>query len=351
MLHRFVRATPQIDHLIYSMSGTGVMAASLRDAGATILSPEKGGWNDLPVLNMHLFRHSPDVVQGWMYHGNAASLGASIFAPKSKLFWNIRQSLPDMTHVKRATQVVIRSQAIFSRVPKSVIYNSEIGAINHEAIGFSRSRRVIIPNGFDCDMFKPDADARAAIRKELGIPSQRLTIGLIARHDSWKNHEGFFRMAGRLLERHPELTFVLAGNGVTWASEAFSALVEGSALRDRVHLLGDRRDVTRINAALDIACNVSHGEGFPNAVGEAMACGVPCVVTPVGASAELVGDPAMVTRSTSDDDLVSAVERLLAMAPADRIAIGANARRRICECFSIEAVAQRYLDLYAGVDR
>lgn len=85
MLHRFVRATPQIDHLIYSMSGTGVMAASLRDAGATILSPEKGGWNDLPVLNMHLFRHSPDVVQGWMYHGNAASLGASIFAPKSKL--------------------------------------------------------------------------------------------------------------------------------------------------------------------------------------------------------------------------------------------------------------------------
>ncbi len=349
MLCRLAGAMTDARHLVYSVSGNGVMSEPLRAAGATILNDDQRGTaRNLASLRRHMARQAPDIVQGWMYHGNAVSIPSLLMSPKSKLFWNIRQSLTDMKHVKASTRFIIRSQALLSRVPSGIIYNAMSAALDHEKIGFSEKRRVIIPNGFDCNKFKPDDAARTKIRAELGLDHDRTVIGLVARHDSWKNHEGFFRMAANLLERYPDLAFVLAGHGIEWSNPALSSLIQGERLRQSVHLLGDRRDVAAVNAALDIACNVSHGEGFPNAVGEAMACGIPCIVTPVGASPDLVDDDQLIARSTKDHDLIETMDRLLLAPPGERRAIGAVGRSRILKHFSIDAVARRYLDLYSA---
>ncbi|MBY9063463.1 glycosyltransferase [Sphingomonas yunnanensis] len=347
MLWRLIAATPQVEHLVFSLSGAGVLSQRMRDAGATLLGDDTTGLRSLRALRRSVLERRPDVIQGWMYHGNMAALLARSAAPGAAMYWNVRQSLTHKRFTKPATRALVRLQALCSRAPAGIIYNAASAARDHEAVGFSRRSRVIIPNGFDVDLFAPDPAARRAVRAALKLGDDRLAIGLIARFDPWKNHAGFFLMAKRIATLHPRATFVLAGKGIDDGNEELAAMVDGAGLRDRVVLLGDRRDVAELNVALDIACNVSHGEGFPNAVGEAMACATPCVVTPVGASAELVGDDGAIARSTAPADLVDAVDAVARLPDAERRALGARARRRILDHFSIDAVAQRYLALYA----
>ncbi|MBI3799920.1 MAG: glycosyltransferase, partial [Deltaproteobacteria bacterium] len=128
-----------------------------------------------------------------------------------------------------------------------------------------------------------------------------------------------------------------------------AAWINASGIRDRCHLLGHRDDVSRINAALDIACSSSYVEGFPNVIGEAMACGVPCVVTDVGDSARLVGDTGMVVPPKNSQALADAWRELIEAGPDGRSLRGEAARRRISECFSLRAIAAQYTELYEEI--
>lgn len=140
MLCRLAGAMTDAQHLVYSVSGNGVMAEPLRAAGAIILNDDQRGTaRNLASLRRHVARQAPDIVQGWMYHGNAVSIPSLLMSPKSKLFWNIRQSLTDMKHVKASTRFIIRSQALLSHVPSGIIYNAMSAALDHEKIGFSKS--------------------------------------------------------------------------------------------------------------------------------------------------------------------------------------------------------------------
>lgn len=348
MLWRLVAATPGISHAVFSLSGTGVLSDRLRMAGASLINnePNRGKLRDLASLRSRIVAYAPDVIQGWMYHGNLVAQLMRSAAPSAALFWNVRQSLTEWRLTKPTTRAVIRTLAFLSRAPDAIIYNADSAADDHEAVGFARDKRFILPNGFDTALFKPDARHRQTIRAELGLSEDQLAIGLVARFDPWKNHEGFFQMAACVAKQYPNAVFVLAGKGVEWSNSTLAAMIEND-LRSRVSLLGDRRDVPAINAALDIACNVSLGEGFPNAVGEAMACELPCMVTPVGASADLVGDCGLLAKSPRVDDLFAAMTAMLTQSTAMREAMGTAARQRIVDRFSIEVVAQRYLNLYA----
>lgn len=350
MLLRLVAATPDISHAVFSLSGNGVLSDRLRMAGASLINeePSRGKFRDLAGLRSRISAYAPDVIQGWMYHGNLAAQLVRSAAPTAAVLWNVRQSLTEWRLTKPTTRIAIRTLAFWSRAPDAIIYNANSAADDHEALGFQRDKRMILPNGFDTLLFKPDTINRQHIRAELGLSDEQLAIGLVARFDPWKNHAGFFQMAAQIADRHPEIVFVLAGKGMEWSNSSLAALIGGD-LHGRVLLLGDRRDVPAINAALDIACNVSLGEGFPNAVGEAMACALPCVVTPVGASAHLIGDCGILAESPHSDDLVVAMTTMLGQSGATRAAMGAAARQRIVDCFSIEVVAQRYLSLYARV--
>jgi glycosyltransferase involved in cell wall biosynthesis len=103
-------------------------------------------------------------------------------------------------------------------------------------------------------------------------------------------------------------------------------------------------------AALDIlSLSSAFGEGFPNAIGEAMACEVPCVVTDVGDSAEIVGDAGLVVPPRNPTAMAEAWETLLAKSPEERRVLGRAARERIARNFSLDVVTRQYEILYAGL--
>ena len=103
-------------------------------------------------------------------------------------------------------------------------------------------------------------------------------------------------------------------------------------------------------AALDVlASSSSYGEAFPNVLGEAMACGVPCAVTDVGDSAYIVGDTGRVVTSGDMRGLAAALEELLALPPSDKAALGERARARVATHFEINGVVQQYENFYEAL--
>jgi glycosyltransferase involved in cell wall biosynthesis len=163
-----------------------------------------------------------------------------------------------------------------------------------------------------------------------------------------KDHEGFLKAAALLHREFLNVYFVLVGNGVSTGNAELCKLIENLSLSDHVLLLGERMDIPKVTAALDIATSCSAwGEGFANSIGEAMSCGVPCVVTDVGDSAWIVGETGRVVSPSNPNELAASWKSLVALGSEGRLALGALARERVRNNFSLESVAAQYENLYA----
>jgi glycosyltransferase involved in cell wall biosynthesis len=153
-------------------------------------------------------------------------------------------------------------------------------------------------------------------------------------------------------DRLPSAHFVLVGDDQVYSAAEIWSWIDTAGLRERFHLLGVRSDVAAIDASLDVSVCSSTTEGFPNVVGEAMACGVPCVATDVGECAEVVGDSGLIVPKQNPQRLGEAIVELLTLPQVARVALGQAARRRIVERYDIVKIVARYRRLWqqlAGV--
>ncbi len=292
-------------------------------------------------------RCRPDLIQGWMYHGNLAASIAGWFCPNNPpVVWSVRQSLYDLKHERLLTRWVIRVNAWLSVRADTIIYNSLTSARQHEEFGFDASRTHIIPNGFDTEVFRPDERARSFIRRELGVADDAILIGLIGRYHPMKDHANFLNAATILSKDFPNVLFLLAGHEVVVDNPTLGSMIEELRLGGRVFLLGERNDMAQLHAALDIASCSSWSEGFANVIGEAMSCGVPCVVTDVGDLAWITGDTGRVVVARDSAALAAAWRDLLRLGRDGRQELGMRARQRVIEYFSLRSVVKQYEDLY-----
>ena len=293
----------------------------------------------------------PELIQGWMYHGNLAALLAKWVLPNRVfLLWNIRHTPDDLKKEKRLTALVIRLGAKFSSHPDRIIYNSNVSEQKHELLGYDNKNKSIIPNGFNCEQFKPFNNAKSKLRHSLGLKKDTLLIGLVARYHIMKDHITFLHSAGKLNKTYPEIHFVLVGQDVDKNNHFLIKLIEDLKITKNVHLLGKRMDVDEITAGLDIACSSSSwGESFSNAIGEAMACGIPCIVTDVGDSVWIVGETGIVVKPGDRKAFTGAMITLIKMSFEERLRLGKLARNRIIKLFSLDPVVKQYEDMYQNL--
>jgi glycosyltransferase involved in cell wall biosynthesis len=340
------------DSVVVSLKDEGRIGSAIRQLGVPLECLGLRTFSPDPRLFLSLRRtvkkFRPQIIQGWMPHGNFASSIAQVASRvPAAVIWNVRMTLDDVDGEKATTMGLIRLGAFFSRHPDAIIYNSQSGAEQHEKIGYRSAVRAVISNGFDCDIFRPDEPARCEIRKELDVRSGEVLIGLVARYHPMKDHAGFLEAASLVSAKHPESRFLLIGKSLGDGNSTIRDLIEKMGLARRVILLGERTDTPQLTAALDIACSSSAwGEGFSNSVGEAMACGVPCVVTRVGDSAFLVGETGMSVPPRSPEAFATAIAQLIYAGSAKRKELGLAARNRIESEFSLPKIALRYDDLY-----
>lgn len=292
-----------------------------------------------------LRRARPDLVVGWMPHGNlAARLAGLLGGFGAPLIWSIRDS--NASPSSRLGRGVLRFGARLAPGVDALVFNSRTGRDRYAERGYRAPRVEVIPNGFDAERFRPRPEARRALREELGLPPETPLVGLVARYEPIKDHPTFLAAAARVAADWPAARFVLAGRGADAANAELTARLGALGLEERVFPLGERRDVPEVQAALDVACLSSWAEGFPNVVGEAMASGVPCAVTDVGDAAWLVGETGEVAPARDPRGLAAAVLRLAAEGPEGRERRGRAARRRILADFTLEAMLTRYHQLF-----
>lgn len=357
MLYKLVSRTDRerFHNTVVSMIDVGPIGQRIRELGVEVRSlGMRRGWPNpsaLVALARLLSRERPALLQTWMYHANLLGSAAGLVAGTPQVVWNVRCSDAVLNQASRRTIWTIKASARVSHWPSAVVVNSRAGQQLHVSLGYRPRSWHVIPNGFELGRFSPDGTARDAVRDELGMERDGLLIGLIGRDDPMKGLDTFLQGAMELNACYPEAHFLLAGRGVVPTNDALTAVIKGHPVERSVHLLGERDDVPRLLAALDVAVSSSRTEGFSNVIGEAMACGVPMVVTDVGDSALVVGDTGLVVPPRNPQALAKGCIELIEAGPEARRARGRAARERVREQFSLDRVVGAYEDLYASVGR
>jgi glycosyltransferase involved in cell wall biosynthesis len=335
-----------IQYEVVSLLDGGVYQGEVRSAGAELhtLNMTRNRISPSALFRLaNLIRRSrPDIVQTWLYHADLIGLLAARLAGRFPVVWTLRSSELQLRHYSRLTRALSR----LSHWPAAIVSNSTAGMDAHVEIGYRPRLARVIPNGIDTNTFQPSDSAREAIRAELGIGAATRLIGCIARRDPMKDHLNVFKAFAHVLG---DARLLLAGNGTEPGNHELCGQMRLAGLApERVIQLGERQDAHRIMAALDFfVLGSAFGEGFPNVIGEAMACGVPCVATDVGDSAAIVGECGVITPPKDPQALVAAMGRLLALSFNERRALGLRARDRIQKEYPLSKMLAGYVEVYA----
>ena len=291
----------------------------------------------------------PRVLHGYLPAANVLSLVLKPFLGGTRVVWGIRASVMDWEQRDWLDRLMFKLQRLLARFVDLIIVNSYAGKDYHVARGFPVGRIVVVPNGIDTDVFSRNQEERKRVRAEWGITDDQKLIGLVARLDPMKDHPTFLRAAALLAQSDDQVRFVCVGDGRSEYRRELVDVTKRLGLSDRVIWERWRDDMPSVQNALDIATSSSVGEGFPNVIGEAMACGVPCVVTDVGDSARIVGDTGIVVPSRDPQALARALKLMLKRLAAQSCQLHETVRRRIVQDFDRDRLAKRTLEVLESV--
>lgn len=336
---------------IVSLTGILDLADNMRAIGVPVrsLGMKKRLPNPLLVLRLARWirQSKPDVIHAWMYHANLIGALAASLAGSVPVIWGIHHTTFDPRVDRRRTMFVNRACAFLSQgFAARIVCCSEASLRVHKELSYPADKLEVIPNGCDPERIKPDPAARVSVREELDIPSDAILIGIAARFHPHKDHPNFIHAAALLHNQMPQVHFLLCGLNITRENSQLTRWIEEAGIGDRCHLLGLCQDMPRFFAALDIATTSSCSEAFPVVIGEAMACGTPCVVTNVGDSALIVDKTGLVVPPQNPEALSRAWRQLIMAGPEVRRILGLAARRRVQQHFALTETVKRYQAVY-----
>ncbi|WP_251862924.1 glycosyltransferase [Achromobacter sp. Marseille-Q4962] len=346
-----------VEHIVVSLTDEGLYGPRLREAGVAVhaLGMPRGRVTAAGFLALRrlIARARPDAVQTWMYHADLIGGLAARLAGVRAVAWGIRNSGAHLERSSRSARLVLRACALVSGwLPRAIVCAAQKAAERHAAKGYRRDRMVVIPNGYDLSRYTPDAQAGRRARAQWGLDGEAPVIGCVARWDPLKDHANLLRAVAALVRdgRDAGLRCVLIGRGMTPDNPELAALLDKLALRERVVLAGPTDDVPAAMNGLDLHVLASCAEGFPNVVAEAMACGVPCVVTDVGDAAYIVDGAGAVVPPEQPEALARGIEAALGeVAAKGRQRAGEAGRERVMALFDLARMVERYAGVWRNI--
>ena len=323
----------------------GGLEDELKDSSVAVFHLNKRSRWDVIGFCRELTRvvsvEKPDILHSYLTDSNALSVLIKPFLPKLKIAWGIRASYMDFNRYGWLAKVLFAVTCRLSGQADLIIANSHAGRFFHQRRGYPSEKMVVIPNGIDTCRFAPDPDAGERVRREWSLSESENLIGLVGRLDPVKDHPTFLEASALLLGQRDDVRFVCVGEGRASYREELEHMSEHLRLHDRILFAGLRKDMRAVYNALNIATLVSIGEGFPNVIGEAMACGIPCVVTDAGDSEKIVGSTGVVVSPGDPQALARGWQKILEMRKEEKAELGRQARDRIVALFGTEIFIAR----------
>lgn len=318
----------------------GALSKMIDPKRIRVISYEKKSRWDLFTLFFKTLKivrdEQPTVLHGWMHTQNVVATAARVLNPKVKMVWCVRASNLE-TVLDWAEKLTIWLQARLARFADCIIVNSMAGLQYAVQSGLPREKMLFIPNGIDTNLFYPNDEEGKHIRAQWAIEDGAKIVGNVARFDPIKNHPMFLKAAALVAAQRSDVHFVCVGHGKDSYLQELKQISRTLGIEKRVHWIQADSDVRAIYNAVDVFCASSLSEGFPNVIGEAMACGRQCVVTDVGDSALVVGETGVVVPSDNAEALAAGL--------LDRLKIeqtlNLRARQRILENFTVAILGDK----------
>jgi glycosyltransferase involved in cell wall biosynthesis len=329
----------QVGHDVLALAfyGGGPLQDELQKTGIRVRQLHKRGrWDLLPFLFRLvgiLREERPDILHGYLDEPNNISILMKPFFPRMKIVWGVRSSVRDMRQHDLLSVLSFRLSCTLSRFADAIIVNSQAGRDYHVAMGYRTDTMVTIPNGIDTERFVFDPMAREQLRSEWCVSAKQKLIGLVGRLDPIKDHQTFLKAAALLVENNWDVRFVCVGDGPTDYKASLQNLTQELGIAPYVTWIDARCDIAAIYSALDILVSSSCSEGFSNVIGESMSCGVPCVATNVGDSAQLLAELGTIVPTKDARGLMVGIERSLSECKQPSLI-----RKRIVDNFSVKTL-------------
>ncbi|MDB4345884.1 glycosyltransferase family 4 protein [bacterium] len=251
--------------------------------------------------------------------------------------------------IRRLLKLPEKRRELISQLSGVVAISAEI---EKEMLSYGVPHEIVkrIPNGVDAERFKPVSDERRGqLRESFGWPADTFIVLFVGSITDRKRPDWITSAVKPLMDQHPNLRVVFVGPGR--GGDYKSVLQEEVALQswsNRIEFLGLREDVENVYQAADVFCLPSMNEGMPNSVLEAMASGLPCLVTPVSGSKELVVDGSNGFHIDGPDAIRFRISEYMNK-PELAIRQGEAARQLVLDKYSTVRVFAEHLKLFESV--
>ena len=348
MLYKLLKYSDKnkYDFQVISMMNEGVMGERIKSLGIPVytLNMRRGIPSFKCIFKALRICKNVDIIQTWMYH---ADLFGFIIAKilKKKLICGIHHSNLEKDKNKRSTLIIAKINAFLSKWANIIISCSVVAKENHIKYGYYSKNIKVIPNGFELEKFYYITNAKDILIKEFPIIKNKIIFSLVARYEILKDHKTCLEAMKIIKEKFGEkFILLLCGTDINNKNIELNNLIKKNNLEKQVLLLDRRDDIPVIMSATDIYISSSSGEGFPNVIGEAMACETPCVVTNVGDSSYIIGDTGRLVEREEPQKLANEIIDFIKT--REYVKNRKKCRERILNNFEINKIVKEYMDLY-----
>ncbi len=341
---------------VWTLTNNVPLAPDLERAGVEVRTFDGGrsldGMGRLAAMPRAMVSDPCSLLQCWMYHAEVMGVISRMRGARAPQIWTLRQSRLSSDANSHMTRLLMRICAWGSRhVPVAIVAGSQAALEAHRAIGYRAPLMPTIHNGVDVAHFAPNAEARERRRAAWGLDAGTIAIGYLARISPVKAHDDLLAAAARLIDTPglPPWRLVLVGNGTGRGEEPLASMIRDAGLNACVICAGVDADPAAALAGFDSAVSSSRGEGFPNAVAEGMAMGIPTVAADVGDTRVLLGDSPYLVPPAQPEKFADAITALLRLHANERRALGDSLRCRVEQNFDIARAIDAYAALYRQI--